>query len=187
MDPRDLVCRLAVGAAPRRRSPPRSTPNRARSMSASASPCTSSSADVVGDLVDLGLRAGAPSRSWFSGRVVDVAGAVDLLDPTDAVHQAGRAGNGPRPGEVSRRGGTARTRVAVVVDVVELGGERHRDVGQRRRCRAAATARSRWPGSRRCSRITGVRYFRRCVRPRSQRRSTGPGCSCATIGSGDSP
>ena len=66
------------------------------------------------------------------GRVVDVAGAVVLLDPSDTVHQPRRAGD--RPGTCQRRL-VAQIRpelgIALVVGVVELGREGHRDVGQR--------------------------------------------------------
>ena len=34
---------------------------------------------------------------WLAGRIIDVAGAERLLDPADAVHQAGRAGLDPWP------------------------------------------------------------------------------------------
>ena len=65
-------------------------------------------------------------------RVVDVAGAVLLLDAADAVHQARRAGDRPRAGQ---RVGIAEVGpelgLAVGVGVVLLGGEGHRDVGQR--------------------------------------------------------
>ena len=86
--------------------------------------------DVVGDGGDLG----GPQVDHLLvvlGRVVDVAGAVLLLDAADAVHQARRAGDRPRPGQ---RLGVAQVRpelgLAVGVDVVLLGGERHA------RCRA---------------------------------------------------
>ena len=86
--------------------------------------------DVGGDRGDLG----GPQVDHplvVLRRVGDVAGAVLLLDAADAVHQPRRAGDRPRPGE---RVGVAEVRpelgVAVGVDVVELGGERHRDVGQ---------------------------------------------------------
>ena len=96
------------------------------------------------------------------GRVVgDVAGAVLLLDATDAVHEARGARHGPRPGQ----------RVGVAQVGPELRVRRRRRCGWARwrrapRCRAgsrrraAATARSRWRGSRRTAAITGVRYLR---------------------------
>ena len=76
-------------------------------------------------------RAGAPSCSWFCGRVVDVAGAVFLLEATDAVRRDPacpgwpRAGPGCRVAEVGPE-----LRRAVGGHVVGLGGEGHRDVGQ---------------------------------------------------------
>ena len=88
--------------------------------------------DVGGDRGDLG-GAQVDHPLVVLRRVVDVAGAVGLLQPADAVHQPGRTGDRPRTGQ---RHLVAQVRpelrVAVVVDVVELGGERHGDVGQRR-------------------------------------------------------
>ena len=82
--------------------------------------------DVFGDAGDLG-GANAAHRVVVLGVVADVAGAVFLLEAADAVHQLRRARNRPRPGE---RLGI--TQVGpVLVAVVELGRERHRDVGHR--------------------------------------------------------
>ena len=101
------------------------------------------------------------------GRVVgDVAGAVGLLDAADAVLEAracrgsptagpaspGRAGRARRPGCRPRRCGWARWRSST------------RQVGQVGDVRDAATARSRWRGSRRragtpaCGRSTAIRH-----------------------------
>ena len=67
--------------------------------------------------------------SWFVGVVVDVAGAVLLLDATDAVHEAGRARDRPRAGE--------RLRVAQVrPELAARGSARWRTA---RRCRAASS------------------------------------------------
>ena len=87
--------------------------------------------DVVGDAGDLrGTQVDHPLV--VLRRVVDVAATVFLLQTTDAVHQLGCAGNRPRAGQGL---GVAQVRPelgrAVVVGVVHLGGERHRDVGQR--------------------------------------------------------
>ena len=99
-----------------------------------------------GDPVDLRL-AGA-GHEVVVGRVVgDVAGPVGLLQPADAVLQARGARHGPRPGQ--------RLRVAQVGQELAVGARWARwrsstgQVGQRRRRRDRATARRRWPGSRR--------------------------------------
>ena len=54
--------------------------------------------DVVGDAGHL-VGPEVDHQLVVVGVVVDVAGAVLLLDAADAVHQAGRAGDGPRPGQ----------------------------------------------------------------------------------------
>ena len=107
----------------------------------------------VGDPVDLGL-AGA-DHQVVVGRVVgDVAGAVALLEAADAVLEARRAGDGPRPGQgllVAQVGPEVLGDRAVLGRglVVGLGRELRVDARQRRRRPGSATARSRWPGSRR--------------------------------------
>ena len=88
--------------------------------------------DVGGDRGDLG-GAQVDHALVILRRVVDVAGAVGLLQPADAVHEPWRTGDRPRTCKrhlVAQVG--PELRVALVVDVVELGGERHGDVRQRR-------------------------------------------------------
>ncbi len=122
------------------------------------------------------------------GVVRDVARAVLLLEGPDAVLEPGGAGHGPRAGQgllVADIGPEHRR--AVVVGVVGLGGELHGQVGQRRRGRAAATARPRWPGSRRTARSPGSGTSR-AIRAASMATSKQcEGVMGATIGTGASP
>src|SRR4051812_12467823 len=55
--------------------------------------------DRFGDSADLG-GTGVGHLLMGGGRVIDVAGAGLLLDPADAVLEAGRAGLDPRAGEI---------------------------------------------------------------------------------------
>ena len=86
--------------------------------------------DVRGDRRDLG-GADVHHPLVVRRRVVDVPGAVGLLQPADAVHEPGGAGDGPRAGE---RDLVAQIRpehvVAVLVDLVRGRGEGNGDVGQ---------------------------------------------------------
>ena len=123
-------------------------------------PSTSTSGDVVGDVGDLG----GPEVDHVLV-VVRVVGDVAACRPPSRCRRCGaraRACRGrPTVGPASRVAQVGpEHRVAVGVDVVGLGGERHADVGQSGRRRAAATARRRWPGSRRTAACTGVRYLR---------------------------
>ena len=150
VDVGDLRCRRARRAARRRRSPPTSSPSRGRARRRRRSPWTSIGGMSVGDAGDLrGAEVHHPLV--VVGRVGDVARPVLLLDAADAVHEARRARDRPR---ASERLGIAEVRPE------HLGcrrrrtwfgsvGERHGDVGQRRRRRGAATARNRSRGSRR--------------------------------------
>ena len=86
--------------------------------------------DVLGDAGD--LRSTEHDHALVVvGVVADVARPVLLLDAADAMHEAGRAGNGPRTSEGLR---VAQERPelggAVVTRVVVLGGECDRNVGQ---------------------------------------------------------
>ena len=104
------------------------------------------SRDVVGDAARSSACAQQLHPVVVVRVVADVAGDVGLLEAADAVLEAGRAGDGPRPGERladrARRAGSRRARSRL----------RDRDVGQVRRRPAPATARSRWPGRRRTGR-----------------------------------
>ena len=98
-----------------------------------------------GDAVDLRLP-GADHEVVVVRVVGDVAGAVGLLDAADPVLQARRAGHRPRPGQ--------RLRVAQVGQELAVRRRsarwRTRPAGPAASRRpGAATARSRWPGSRR--------------------------------------
>ena len=138
--------------------------------------------DVVGDAGHLGRPQEAHALVVL-GVVRDVAGPVLLLQTTDAVHEAGGAGDGPRTGQglgVTQEGPEP-------VAVVLLGGEGHRDVGQRRRPSGSATARCRWPGSRRRGGRPASGTSGRCGTPRWRRRSSGPASGAATMGTGASP
>ncbi len=89
-------------------------------------------------------------RSWLIRVVGDVAAAVGLLEPADAVLEAGQARGGPGAGQRLGVADVGPERLgAVLLGVVGLGGELGVDRGQGRRRRGAATARPRWPGSRR--------------------------------------
>ena len=127
---------------------------------------------VAGRVVDLERRESVampsilacaqPDHQVVVGRVVgDVAGAVGLLDAADPVLQARRAGDGPRPGQ--RLAGRAGRAGRLSPSPVPLGSvaKSTLQVGQRRRRPGAATARSRWRGSRRTAGSTGVRYVMR--------------------------
>ena len=118
--------------------------------------------------------------------VADVAGAVGLLDAADAVLQARRARDGPRPGQ---RLGVAQVgqELPLVARAVGLGGELDAAGRAGRSTRAPATARSRWPGSRRTAGTPACGRSARSARPRSRRRSSRRVTAAATIGTGASP
>ena len=77
----------------------------------------------MGDAGDLGRP--QPGHALVVGRVVgDVARAVGLLEPADAVLEAGDAGRGPRAGQGLGVPDVGPEDLgAVGVDVVGLGGE----------------------------------------------------------------
>ena len=83
------------------------------------------------------------------GVVADVARDVGLLEAADAVLEARRARDGPRPGE---RLGVARVRPERAVALV---GVVDRDVGQVGERPGSSTARRRWRGTRRTGRRPG--------------------------------
>ena len=92
--------------------------------------------------------AGADHEVVVGGVVGDVAVPVGLLEAADAVLEARRAGDRPRPGEgllVAQVGPELARRVDALGSVAKSGSI----AGQRRPRRGSATARSRWRGSRR--------------------------------------
>ncbi len=93
--------------------------------------------------VDLGL-AGAHHQVVVVGVVGDLAGQVLLLDAADPVLEPGHAGRRPRAGQRLRVAGVGQEGLALH-DATRTPA---RSAGSTTR-RAAATARSRWPGSRR--------------------------------------
>ena len=115
--------------------------------------------------------------------VVDVAGAVFLLEAADAVHQSRRAGDRPRP---RQRLGVAQVgpEVAVVVGRIR---ERHADVGQRLDVgqQPGLGAVGEVPVGEQDDRRPVLRA--RCAPPRTRRRSSGSASAAATTGSGASP
>ena len=136
-----------------------------------------------GDAVDLGL-AGA-GHEVVVGRVVgDVAGAVGLLQPADAVLQPGRPRDRPRPRQGLR---VAQVGQELAVRTVGLGGELDPQVRQARPRPGRPTARRRWPGSRRTAGSPASGRSARCARPRARRRSSRRGSAGAITGSGASP
>ena len=175
------------GRGPRTRSTaalaaPHVPPQPSTSNSAPSSSSSSTRRDVVGDAGDL-RGADVNHVLVVLGVVADVAGAVLFLETADAVLEPGRAGDRPRAGE---RLGIAQVGPELVA-VVGLGGERHRDVGQRVDVGEQPRLGRRWPGSRRSGGSPASGTSARCGPPRTRRRSSPTATRAATIGSGDSP
>ena len=130
------------------------------------------------DAVDLGL-AGA-DHEVVVGRVVgDVAGAVLLLDAADAVLESRRAGHRPGAGQGLR---VALVRPEDLGAVVQRRGSGPvanctRRSGSSSDARGSATARSRWPGSRRRAGTPACGRSARSGPPPARRRSSRPGCA----------
>ena len=170
----DLDALRADPPARPRRSGRRSSPSRAPARRASPVGVVDlQRRDGRGDAVDLGLP--GADHQVVVGRVVgDVAGAVGLLDAADPVLEAGGARDRPRPGQ---RLGVAqvRARTPRLPSVERRGWARSRTrragpAGPRRP--GPATARSRWPGSRRRAGSPGSGTSWRSGRPRARRRSS---------------
>ena len=185
---RDLAALATDPPARRRRSGRRSSPSRAparaRRRTGRRPPAAGWSRAMPSTLA-----CADPDHQVVVGRVVgDVAGAVGLLDAADAVLEAGRAGDRPRAGQ---RLGVAQVRPehlgAVVVRVVGLGRELHATGRAGPRRPGSATARSRWPGSRRragrpaCGTSVAIRQASIAASKQSD------GERGATIGTGASP
>ncbi len=128
---RDLLAGAAAVAGSTHRSRPTVEPHPRTSTSASGSPLISVGG-MSAAIAAIFVGAQVHHALVVVGGVVDVARAVGLLEPADAVHQARRTRDGPGSG---KRGLVTQVRpehlVALVVDVVRLGGEGHGDVGQR--------------------------------------------------------